>query len=165
MKIRIAKTDTEIAACYPILRELRPHIAESEYLSRVRAQEKAGYLLAFVQEAASPVAVAGFRIGENLAWGRFLYVDDLVTRPADRSKGYGAALLSWLRDYAEKQGCLQLHLDSGIQRIEAHRFYEREGMERASFHFRQEIAPTRHSTQHRGDTSGRVAGGKEKGPA
>lgn len=140
MNIRIAKTNSDIAACYPVMRELRPHIAESEFLSRVRAQEKTGYLLAFVQETAGPVAVAAFRIGENLAWGRFLYVDDLVTRPADRLKGYGSALLSWLRDYAEKQGCLQLHLDSGIQRIEAHRFYEREGMERAGFHFRQETA-------------------------
>lgn len=141
MNIRIAKTDTDIAACYPVMRELRPHIAESEFLSRVRAQEKAGYLLAFVQEVAGPVAVAGFRVGENLAWGRFLYVDDLVTHPTYRSKGYGAALLSWLRDYAEKEGCLQLHLDSGIQRKEAHRFYEREGMKMASYHFSQEIAP------------------------
>jgi GNAT superfamily N-acetyltransferase len=140
MKIRIAKTDTEIAACYPVLRELRPHITESEFLSRVRAQEKGGYLLAFVQEASGPVAVAGFRIGENLAWGRFLYVDDLVTHPTFRSKGYGAALLSWLRNYAGENGCLQLHLDSGIQRKEAHRFYEREGMERVSYHFRQETA-------------------------
>lgn len=89
MKIRIAKTDTEIAACYPVLRELRPHITESEFLSRVRAQEKGGYLLAFVQEASGPVAVAGFRIGENLAWGRFLYVDDLVTHPTFRSKAMG----------------------------------------------------------------------------
>lgn len=89
MKIRIAKTDTEIAACYPVLRELRPHITESEFLSRVRAQEKGGYLLAFVKEASGQVAVAGFRIGENLAWGGFLYFDDLITHPTYRSKGYG----------------------------------------------------------------------------
>ena len=141
MNILIAKTDTDIAACYPVMRELRPHIVESEFLSRVRIQKKGGYLLAFVQETVGPVAVAGFRIGENLAWGRFLYVDDLVTHPAYRSKGYGAALLTWLCEYAEREGCLQLHLDSGMQRKEAHRFYEREGMKRTSYHFCQEIAP------------------------
>jgi GNAT superfamily N-acetyltransferase len=141
MNIRIATIDTEIAACYPIMRELRPHIAEDEFLSRVRSQENTGYRLVFLQESDGLVAVAGFRVGENLAWGRFLYVDDLVTLPAHRSKGHGAKLLSWLREYAVKEGCLQLHLDTGIQRKEAHRFYEREGMTMASFHFVDNIAP------------------------
>lgn len=135
MHIRIATTDIEIADCFPVMRELRPHIAESQFLSRIRSQINAGYRLAFAQKADSVVAVAGFRVGENLAWGRFLYVDDLVTLPAHRSKGYGAKLLSWLKDLAAEEGCLQMHLDSGIQRKEAHRFYEREGMTMASLHF------------------------------
>jgi GNAT superfamily N-acetyltransferase len=122
------------------MRELRPHIVEDEFLSRIRSQEKAGYRLVFVQVPNGIVAVAGFRIGENLAWGRFLYVDDLVTHPVHRSHGYGAKLLSWLKACAEKEGCQQLHLDSGIQRKEAHRFYEREGMKMASFHFVENIA-------------------------
>ena len=76
MNIRVATTDAEIAACYPVMRELRPHIAEGQFLSRVRNQENAGYRLAYVQASNSAVAVAGFRLGENLAWGRFLYVDE-----------------------------------------------------------------------------------------
>jgi len=141
MNIRIATTDAEIAACYPVMRELRPHIAEDQFVSRVRSQEKCGYRLAFVQGPDCVVAVAGFRVGENLAWGRFLYVDDLVTLPAQRSKGYGAVLLSWLKERAATEGCLQLHLDSGIQRKDAHRFYEREGMAMTSLHFVQNIEP------------------------
>jgi len=141
MNIRFATTDTEIAACYPVMRELRPHIAEDQFLLRARSQENAGYRLAFVQEPDGVVAVAGFRVGENLAWGRFLYVEDLVTLSSQRSKGYGAKLLAWLKGYAAKEGCLQLHLDSGTQRAEAHRFYEREGMTAASFHFVERIEP------------------------
>lgn len=125
------------------MRELRPHIAESQFLSRIRSQINAGYRLAFAQKADSVVAVAGFRVGENLAWGRFLYVDDLVTLPAHRSKGYGANLLSWLKDLAAEEGCLQMHLDSGIQRKEAHRFYEREGMTMASLHFVENMVPNK----------------------
>ncbi len=141
MNIRIATTDAEIAACFPVMRELRPHIAEDEFLSRVRHQQNTGYRLAFVQEADAVVAVAGFRIGENLAWGRFMYVDDLVTLPAHRSRGHGARLLSWLRQQAAGEGCQQLHLDSGMQRKDAHRFYEREGMAITGFHFAERIAP------------------------
>lgn len=141
MNIRIATTDAEIAACYPVMQVLRPHIAEDQFLSRVRGQENAGYRLAFVQESDALVAVAGFRVSENLAWGRFLYVDDLVSLPAHRSKGHGARLLSWLKEYAAKEGCPQIHLDSGIQRKDAHRFYEREGMTMAGFHFVENIVP------------------------
>ncbi|MBI3561166.1 MAG: GNAT family N-acetyltransferase [Gammaproteobacteria bacterium] len=141
MNICIATTDSEIAACYPVMRELRPHIAEDQFLSRVRNQETAGYRLAFVQESDGLVAVAGFRVGENLAWGRFLYVDDLVTLPAHRSKGYGAKLLAWLKEHAKKEGCVQFHLDSGTQRKDAHRFYEREGMTMNSLHFAENITP------------------------
>ncbi|MBI3805255.1 MAG: GNAT family N-acetyltransferase [Nitrospirae bacterium] len=137
--IRIATSDGEIAACYPVMRELRPHVGEDVFLARVRAQEWSGYRLAYIEKGDDPVAVAGFRFSENLAYGRFLYVDDLVTRSTDRSHGYGATLLSWLVALAEKEGCAQLHLDSGVQRKEAHRFYEREGMERSSYHFRKMI--------------------------
>ncbi|HUW28749.1 MAG TPA: GNAT family N-acetyltransferase [Sulfuriferula sp.] len=143
MNICIATTDREISACYPVMRELRPHIEEDNFLARVRSQESAGYRLVFVGQPESVMAVAGFRVGENLAWGHFLYVDDLVTHPSHRSKGYGAKLISWLKEYAADDGCLQLHLDSGIQRNEAHRFYEREGMTKAGFHFFENIEPNK----------------------
>lgn len=135
MHIRIAMTDKEIAACYPIMRELRHHIAEDEFLSRIRRHENTGYRLAFVQESDGVIAVAGFWVGESLARGRFLYVDDFVTLQKCRSKGYGAKMMLWLKDYAAREGCLQLHLDSGVQRKDAHRFYEREGMEIIGYHF------------------------------
>jgi GNAT superfamily N-acetyltransferase len=92
-----------------------------------------------MRDAGKPVAVAGFRVLENLAWGRFLYVDDLVTLAACRSQGYGAKLLAWLRERAAQESCAQLHLDSGIQRAGAHRFYEREGMTMSSYHFMERI--------------------------
>lgn len=135
MNIHLASTDAEIIACYPVMHELRPHISADQFLPRVRAQECNGYRLAFLQTPEGVVAVAGFRISENLAWGRFLYVDDLVTQATQRSKGHGAALLGWLKQYAEREGCQQFHLDSGIQRKDAHRFYEHEGMNMNSLHF------------------------------
>ena len=141
INIQIAKTDEEITSCYSVMRELRPHVAEIDFVSRVRRQENSGYRLVYLQDVSNIVAVAGFRTGENLAWGRFLYVDDFVTLPACRSKGYGSKLFEWIKAYAAKQGCQQLHLDSGIQRKDAHRFYEREGMTMASLHFVENIVP------------------------
>lgn len=135
MSIRVAETDAEIAACFPVMHQLRTDLGESEFVSRVREQVSHGYKLAFMDEETGVVAVAGFRTGQNLAWGRFLYVDDLVVSSARRSHGCGAKMLDWLRAYAISASCGQLHLDSGMQRPDAHRFYEREGMSKAGFHF------------------------------
>lgn len=135
MTIHVATTDAEIAACLPIMRELRPQLTPEDFVARIRRQEQTGYRLACVDESVGVVAVAGFRVCENLAWGRFLYVDDLVTGSAYRSRGHGARLLTWLRDRAAQEGCAQLHLDSGMQRKDAHRFYEREGLPATSLHF------------------------------
>jgi GNAT superfamily N-acetyltransferase len=139
MRFELNTTDEAINACYPVMRELRPHIDEAEFLVRVREQEKEGYRLVSLYENEIPVAVAGFRINTNLVCGRFLYIDDLVTLPEHRSKGYGAALLNWLRDYAREHQCQQLELDSGLHRLDAHRFYEREKVVKAAYHFAQRL--------------------------
>ena len=133
--VRIAETDEEIQACFPVLHALRPHLQTESFVERVRGQMEDGYRLAFIAADGTPVAVAGFRLGRNLAWGPFLYVDDLVTSERTRSRGHGAALLGWLVQRARSAGCAQLHLDSGTQRKRAHAFYEREGLAVTSLHF------------------------------
>lgn len=141
MRIRLAATDAEIAACHPVMRELRPkYDDQTRFVARIREQQETGYRLAFREdEDGRPVAAAGFRVGENLAWGRFLYVDDLVTLPDARSKGHGRALLEWLRARAREEGCRELHLDSGVHRKDAHRFYAREGMTFSSHHYSETL--------------------------
>jgi GNAT superfamily N-acetyltransferase len=134
--IRVAESDPEITNCFPTMRQLRPKLAtEQDFLARVRRQQQQGYRLAFVEDQGSAVCVAGFRLIENLAWGRFVYVDDLVTDEQARSKGHGEALLNWLIDYARREGCDGLHLDSGVQRFGAHRFYLGQRMDITCHHF------------------------------
>ena len=92
-------------------------------------------MLAYVEADGEIRAVAGYRYLESLFSGRFIYVDDLVTRPEDRSCGYGAQLLDWIIDQARLHACDQVELDSGVQRFDAHRFYFSRRMKIASYHF------------------------------
>ena len=134
----LAKDDDEIRSCYAVMAELRPHVQADQFLARVRRQQEiAGYELAGITaEADGEVkAVAGFRISENLAWGKFLYVDDLVSKSDERSKGYGGALFDWLVEYARRNDCDQFHLDSNVQRFAAHRFYLVKRMNIEAHHF------------------------------
>ena len=140
-RIKLAETDAEIAACFPVMQELRGDLLESEFVDTIKRLKRNGYHLAYLAESSVPVALAGFRFGESLAWKRYMYVDDLVTSSSERSKGHGAAMLAWLSEYAEREACMTFHLDSGVQRKEAHRFYEREGLQLPSYHFAKRIAP------------------------
>ena len=117
------------------MRELRSQVRESEFLETVRRLEKGGFRLAYVKEHGDLKAVAGFQVTENLDNGRFMYVEDLVTKPNERSKGYGQRLFDWLIDYAGSHGCAAVTLDSGVQRFDAHRFYLRNRMRISSHHF------------------------------
>jgi GNAT superfamily N-acetyltransferase len=134
-EVREAVTEEEVAATYPVMQELRPHLPEEGYPDRVRRMREFGYRLAAVIGEGEARAVAGFRVQEFMAWGRLLSVDDLATAEASRSRGYGKVLLDWLAGEARRESCEQLHLDSGVQRAAAHRFYFRESMGIASFHF------------------------------
>ena len=134
--VGLAATDEEILATRDVMLQLRPHIAPDDYLGRVRrmmATER--YHLAAVAEDGVVRAVAGFRYMDMLYCGRILYVDDLVTDETARSAGWGARLMDWLRWRAEAEGCDQFHLDSGVHRAGAHRFYFRHGMTINAFHF------------------------------
>lgn len=122
-RIALAVEGDEIRSCYPVMVELRPHVGAEEFVLRVKRQfEIADYKLAYLIDE-EVRAVAGFRISECLAWGKFLYVDDLVSKSGERSKGYGGALFDWVVEYAKGENCDQFHLDSGVQRFAAHRFY------------------------------------------
>lgn len=135
MAVLHANTDAEISACFPVMKVLRPHLEETQFLATVRRQQAQGYHLVFIRETDAVVSAAGFRILEFLAWGKVLYVDDLITDPAQRGRGFGGRLLDWLIAHARAERCAELHLDSGYQRNAAHRLYLNKGLELNSHHF------------------------------
>ena len=140
-KVYLADTDEQRLACFPVLHQLRPHLKEEAFLAQLERQRERGYRLAYTLADDKVAAVAGFDIGEALAWGKNLYVYDLVTDDAHRSQGHGEALIEFLKNHALEQGCQLLHLDSGVQRFGAHKFYMREGFHISSYHFGLEVTP------------------------
>ncbi|MCU0753509.1 MAG: GNAT family N-acetyltransferase [Xanthomonadales bacterium] len=128
IEIRIAKSRDDIARCYSIIAQLRPHLEEMDFVTTIeRLSERTGFKLAYLLDRDAR-AVAGFRVSEWLHSGKHLEIEDLITNSTDRSKGYGRKLFDWLVAQARLEGCSQLCLVSGVKRIDAHRFYVRQGM-------------------------------------
>ncbi len=86
-------------------------------------------------------AVAGFRLGTSLSWGKYLYIEDLSTALAFRNNGFASRLLEWIYDEAKRLNCKQIHLDSGVgpSRSTAHRLYLNSRYLINAFHFVRDV--------------------------
>lgn len=139
-EVKIMKTDIEIMETFSLMKQLRPHLLEEQYVEKIKnLQTQFGYTLVGVVDEGQVKAAAGFKINESLAWDKFLYVDDLITDQHSRSKGYAKLLFDWLEREAENAGCQQFHLDSGTQRYDAHRFYLNRKMDITAHHFQRNV--------------------------
>ena len=126
----------EIRLCYKVLKQLRPHLLnETAFIEQVERQLTQGYQLVACLEDGKVQACMGFRFLEFLAWGKVLYIDDLITDSEARRNGCGTKLLKWVIELARKENCDQVHLDSGPQRYDAHRLYMNHGFKIIGHHF------------------------------
>ena len=122
--IAIAETDDEIKKCYAVMAELRPHNSADVFLETVKRQiENYGFRLVYLSDSGEVKSVGGIRIAEWLSGGKYLEIEDLVSKSTDRSSGYGGELFDWIVGYAKQEGCSQVKLVSHVKRFDAHRFY------------------------------------------
>lgn len=129
LDLRYADEELDVIRCFELMRQLRPHLAtEGEFVDRWRRQTAAGYRLIALWQNQTPVALAGFRVQENLVHGVHLYVDDLVTDEAARSSGFGHILMDRLKEEGRALGLEKLILDTPLTNALGHRFYYREGL-------------------------------------
>jgi GNAT superfamily N-acetyltransferase len=131
----LERGDPQWATALPVLRELRPHLTDELLDHVLRDGASQGLRFTALFEDDRCVAVAGWRVVVNTSAIRKLYIDDLATDAAARSRGHGAALLEALAARGRELGCRSIELDSGVQRHAAHRFYLRERMDITAHHF------------------------------
>ncbi len=133
---RYIDDENGVRHCYAIMAQLRPHLSsEDEFVVRWRRQVADGYRLLALFDGPRVIALAGFRVQENLVYGRHLYVDDLVTDETVRGCGYGGRLMSRLMQEALDLGCRKLVLDTPLSNSLGHRFYFRNGLLATSLRF------------------------------
>ena len=137
--IKIATTDEEIQKCFSVMLQLRANLSKVTFVDTVRELMDEGYILAYLSDDSEVKAVAGFKEQKNLFLGKHLYIEDLVTDKKYRSNGYGRQMIEWLANRGKENGCSVIHLDSGVQRHEAHKFYLNQDMKIICYHFLAEL--------------------------
>lgn len=131
-------------ASFDLMRVLRPHIANpATYIEQLVRQTEQGYRLLAAWDGEQAVGLAGYRELENLLYGRFIYVDDLVVRPDLQRSRLGTRLLTAVREQAVGRGCAHFVLDTGLHMPLAQRFYFRQGLLAHGMHFTQSLQAER----------------------
>ncbi|MDO1510875.1 MULTISPECIES: GNAT family N-acetyltransferase [unclassified Neisseria] len=131
----------ETATAFAALSVLRPTITDvNRFVEQVNTlQRNQGYRLLgiFEEGKANAVAVCGFREEVNLASGRHIHIDDIVTIPQARNRGYAERLLAEVHKISKDAGIRQIHIDAnvGCERTSAHRLYFKNGFEIGAHHF------------------------------
>ena len=138
LEIKIA-TEEEIKYCYKMMHQIREDLSEKDFIDTISQQIKNGYKVIYVIENKKVICVTGFMINDKLAWGKHLYIDDFVTKKSIKSSDAAKALFDFVKIYAKQQNCNSIHLDSSIQRQEAHKFYLDENMKIDTYHFSIDI--------------------------
>jgi GNAT superfamily N-acetyltransferase len=131
----------ELEAAYPVMEQLRP-VGEERFLELVATmREESDYqLFALRDDADGEIrALAGVVVQTNLYHGKHAWVHDLVVDEPYRGEGYGTAVLEWVEEWADERDCSCMELASGLWRDEAHRFYEKVGMEKYCYTFKKDL--------------------------
>lgn len=137
MDIRELTSPAEVQMAYSVMKQLRPHLEnEQVFVEQVSRMQQQDYALIAAFENHEIVGLAGYRLQENLMYGKFLYVDDLVVTENARSKGVGSKILKAVIKVAKENNCAEFVLDTGLSMAMAQRFYFSQGLLTQAIRFR-----------------------------
>ncbi|MDQ0667922.1 MULTISPECIES: GNAT family N-acetyltransferase [unclassified Pseudomonas] len=134
------ESDADCLACFAVMQQLRPKLEDPHaFVQQIQRQRETGYRLLAARENGQVLGLAGYRLTENLLYGRFIYVDDLVVDASLQRRRLGARLLDEVRQHTRRLGYRYLVLDTGMHMALAQRFYFRQGLLPLGMHFSQDL--------------------------
>ncbi|STZ76982.1 GNAT family N-acetyltransferase [Bergeriella denitrificans] len=136
-------SEEETVTAFAALSVLRSSLTDiHRFVEQINSHQRpAGYRLLgiFEEGKQNAVAVCGFHVAYNLASGHHIHIDDIVTMPQNRRKGYASRLLEEVRRIGAEAGIEKIHLNVHVSqdRADAHRLYFKNGFEIMAYHFRR----------------------------
>ncbi|SDD55569.1 hypothetical protein SAMN05216345_11123 [Cupriavidus sp. YR651] len=122
-RFRHLDTPADLRAAFGVMQQFRPNLRDSQAFAGQVARQQA----------------QGYRLQENLIYGRFVYVDDLVVDASQQRGGLGGELLCKVREQAVALGCAHFVPDTGLHMALAQRFYFRQGLLARGLHFSEPL--------------------------
>ncbi len=139
-RIFTVKNKNDLERCYPVMKELRPHLSFEDYVSIYNDSHATdGYEIVAIEDKEQILAVMGYRFLSDFVRGKHVYIDDLVSTEKARSHGLGAELLKFAEEIAQTTGCKSLRLCTGIENQRGMKFYDRNGWTKRSYAYTKKL--------------------------
>jgi GNAT superfamily N-acetyltransferase len=114
----------EIAATYPLMRQLNPELDEDTFRARLgRMLSEGGYRCIAAYRDGKIVGVAGFWVGTALWCGSYIEPDNVVVDRDARGHGIGAMMMNWIEREGERLRCGIVKLECYAERRRTRSFY------------------------------------------
>jgi GNAT superfamily N-acetyltransferase len=139
MNIKVITKKEDKLGCFPLLKQLVENLEKKTFLDKLKEKNRHGYKLLALETGGNFLAAAGIRFYVSFRFGRYLEIDDFVVDEKNRRKGYGRVLFGFLIDYAKKNDCHSIQLNSKISLVKAHKFYKKMGMKISCHRFYYKI--------------------------
>lgn len=138
MDIRPCNTDVEIAATYPVVRQLY-QLPETDYITYIHEMMDIEYKLIALYEKDNCVGVVGYRVGRRLYCGKYLHVDNMIIDEQHRRQGHARQLVQWLKDEATRLECDTLLADTYVENYPAHSLFIKHGFHVRGYHLKMNV--------------------------
>ena len=119
----------------PLLKELNTTTKEEVLKKRLLDMATQHYKCVGMFINKELIGVAGLWFLTRHYCGKTIEPDHVIITAAHRNKGFGKKLFLWIYAYAQNMGCEASELNTYVQNIKSHHFYENEGYTKLGFHY------------------------------
>lgn len=139
MEFKIISSD-KIRSIMPLIKKMAKNsVADAVLLQRLQEMTTQNYECVGVYKHQQLIGVAGMWFCTRHYSGRSVEVDHVCIEEAYRSQGLGSQLMAWIENYVKEKGYETIELNTYVENILSHKFYEKEGFKKLGFHFLKSI--------------------------
>ncbi|MBN4082819.1 GNAT family N-acetyltransferase [bacterium AH-315-A23] len=125
----------DILTILPLLKELNKTTSDSVLKQRVLEMTTQHYKCVGMFLKDELIGISGLWFLTRHYCGKTIEPDHVVISSAYRNKGLGKKLFEWIFKYAQSIGYEATELNTYINNVKSHTFYENEGYKKLGFHY------------------------------
>lgn len=135
MEFKIIPSD-QIDLIMPLVKKMaKDFVADAVLLQRLEEMSTQNYECVGVYDHEQLIGVAGMWFCTRHYSGRSVEVDHVCIEDAYRNQGLGSQLMIWIENYVSKKGYETIELNTYVENILSHKFYQKQGYKKLGFHF------------------------------
>lgn len=130
-------TKENIHSIIPLLKILDKNTSETLLISRLNEMLLQGYECVGIYENDKLIGTSGIWIRTKYYIGKHIEPDNVIILPEYRNQGIGEALMKWIYDYGQKQGCVGSELNCYISNDKGIKFWHNQDFKIIGFRFQK----------------------------